>query len=288
MIYYDFGMMDELHPTVKKGLVDLLFAVYDKDAKAACDALETIGVLRRGIDRVSVEKIAREFLREFAANAQLDEPETSPPISAAQLREIAKQRRIRLAADLFTLGDDMPFKFPAAFTFVFRALSSLDGVGKGLDPAFDLTRIAKPYLKELLDLRDGSAALTTLKTWQKRLGWTANDVGGVLDQPRNIAKLLSIMERLEQGDLKLRVRVLESERSFKRMQAMQANLFTAVAAVLFFQIANWVASSAPASQPWLWWGLAKTSLAAAVIASGMLPLGMLRLALLDKKIAQCK
>ena len=33
LIYYDFGMMDELKDGVKKGLVDLIFGVYENDTK---------------------------------------------------------------------------------------------------------------------------------------------------------------------------------------------------------------------------------------------------------------
>ena len=33
LIYYDFGMMDELKPSVKEGLVNLIFGVYESDTK---------------------------------------------------------------------------------------------------------------------------------------------------------------------------------------------------------------------------------------------------------------
>ncbi|KAG6625383.1 hypothetical protein CIPAW_16G092300 [Carya illinoinensis] len=52
--------------------------------------------------------------------------------------------------DLLAIAADQPFRFPATFTFVVRAFSVLDGIGKGLDPRFDITEIAKPYAMELL------------------------------------------------------------------------------------------------------------------------------------------
>lgn len=81
-----------------------------------------------------------------------------------------RRERAQIGQDLFSGQAAVPLQFPASFTFVFRAFTTLDGIGKTLDPAYDLTKIASPYLKELLDLKDGSAYVSVFKNWQKRLG----------------------------------------------------------------------------------------------------------------------
>ena len=65
LVYYDFGMMETIEPKVKKGFVDLIFSIYENLPLEACDALETMGVLRPGIDRFSIERIARSMLTTF-------------------------------------------------------------------------------------------------------------------------------------------------------------------------------------------------------------------------------
>ena len=65
LIYYDFGMMEVMEPEVKKGFVDLIFSIYENLPREACDALEAMGVLRPGVDRTSIERIARNLLTTF-------------------------------------------------------------------------------------------------------------------------------------------------------------------------------------------------------------------------------
>ena len=51
---------------MRKGFVDLIFSIYRTLPREACDALEVMGVLRPGIDRFSIERIATELLKTFA------------------------------------------------------------------------------------------------------------------------------------------------------------------------------------------------------------------------------
>lgn len=276
------GMMDELKPNVKAGLVNLIFGIYGNDPIEVCDSLEQIEVLRKSVDRVSVEKIVRFFLQEFISGVNKN-GKWSSQMSVEEQREIKRQRRQQLGADLFSVGSDVPFKFPPTFTFVFRAFTSLDGIGKGLDPKYDLTKLAQPFLKELIDLRDGSAFVSLVKGWGKKLGWRPEDIKNAVQSPRKIANLDNTITKMERGDLKLRVRVLESERAFKRMELVQNNMGIAIAASGFLNMGILLATVGATG------GSLSLAARGALILSGIfgvqVPVGILKLKALDKKFA---
>jgi predicted unusual protein kinase regulating ubiquinone biosynthesis (AarF/ABC1/UbiB family) len=43
-------------------------------------------------------------------------------------------------------------RFPATFTFVLRAFSTLEGIGRALDPDYKFVAVAQPYATQLLNL----------------------------------------------------------------------------------------------------------------------------------------
>ena len=258
----------------------MIFGIYGNDPIEVCDSLEQIEVLKKSVDRVSVEKIVRFFLQEFISGV---DNKSSSELSPEEKKVLLKQRRQQLGADLFSVGSDVPFKFPPTFTFVFRAFTSLDGIGKGLDPKYDLTKLAQPFLKELIDLRDGSALVSVFKGWGKSLGWRPVDIKNAVQSPRKIAYMDNTLSKMERGDLKLRVRVLESERAFKRMELVQNNMGVAIAASGFLNMGILLATKASPG------GQLSTAAKAALIVSGLfgvqVPIGILKLSSLDKKFA---
>ena len=60
-----------------------------------------------------------------------------------------------LTYDLAEVVYEYPFRLPANFTYIMRALMTLEGIGIVTDPAFSFFETAKPYAKEFMLRREG-------------------------------------------------------------------------------------------------------------------------------------
>ncbi|KAG5394061.1 hypothetical protein IGI04_024024 [Brassica rapa subsp. trilocularis] len=240
LIFYDFGMMGSISPNIREGLLEAFYGVYEKDPDKVIQAMVQMGVLVPTGDLTSIRRTALFFLNSFEERlaAQRKEKEElaaaeelgfKKPLTKEEKQEKKKQRLAAIGEDLLAISADQPFRFPATFTFVVRAFSVLDGIGKGLDPRFDITEIAKPYALELLRFREAGVEVV-VKDLRKRWDRQSQAFYNVFRQADRVEKLAVIIQRLEQGDLKLRVRALESERAFQRVAAVQKTVGSAVAA----------------------------------------------------------
>ncbi|CAO2831360.1 unnamed protein product [Amaranthus hypochondriacus] len=238
LIFYDFGMMGSISSNIREGLLEAFYGIYEKDPDKVLQSMIQMGVLVPTGDMTAVRRTAKFFLNSFeerlAAQKREREIATSElgfkkPLSKEEKTQKKRQRLAAIGEDLLAIAADQPFRFPATFTFVVRAFSVLDGIGKGLDPRFDITEIARPYALELLKFREAGVEVV-LKDFQKRWDRQSQAVYNLFRQADRVEKLTEIIERLEKGDLKLRVRALESERSFQRVATVQKTIGCAVVA----------------------------------------------------------
>jgi predicted unusual protein kinase regulating ubiquinone biosynthesis (AarF/ABC1/UbiB family) len=122
----------------------------------------------------------------------------------------------QISEDLYEIAYDQPFRFPATFTFVMRAFSTLEGVGKGLDPDFNFMEVAQPFaLQVMSDFNNNNVGQSIFDELSRQAVQVSSTA---LSLPR---RLEDTIDKLERGDLRLRVRSLESERLLRRVTSMQ-------------------------------------------------------------------
>ncbi|KAL6999874.1 Protein ACTIVITY OF BC1 COMPLEX KINASE 7, chloroplastic [Sarracenia purpurea var. burkii] len=202
IIYYDFGCMGEIKSFTRQRLLDLFYSVYEKDAKKVIRSLIELGALKPTGDLSSVRRSVQFFLD----NLLSQKPDQQQTLAA-------------IGEDLFAIAQDQPFLFPANFTFVMKAFSTLEGIGYSLDPGFSFVKVAAPYAQELLDLKQQQHAGTHLVQEMRKQADDART--HTMSMPHRIHQIEEFVKQLESGDLKLRVRVLESERAAQRAATLQ-------------------------------------------------------------------
>ncbi|KAE8720171.1 hypothetical protein F3Y22_tig00109908pilonHSYRG00038 [Hibiscus syriacus] len=158
------------------------------------------------------------FISSLVGGSKLGELLDTPPPGLDEAIAISKAWE-----DLLTIAADQPFRFPATFTFVVRSFSVLDGIRKGLDPLFDIIEIAKPYALELLRFREAGVEVA-LKDFRKIWDRQPRAFYNLFGQADRVEKVAETIQRLEQGDLKLRMQTLKAERAFQRVDVVQKTI----------------------------------------------------------------
>ena len=185
-------------------------------------------------------------LKEQKEQRKVD-PSIDDSFKPQRSKDEAKQRRKQILAsigeDLLVASADKPFRFPATFTFVVRSFTVLDGIGKALDPRFDISEISAPYARELL--LEGSPQYAKLQEeWGKRIDLQNRAFVNLFKGPNMIEDVFEVIKQLERGDLKLRVRALEAERAISRVATMQKAMMNAVVASMLVNVGTVLSVSA--------------------------------------------
>ena len=197
LIFYDFGMMGEIKSNIREKLMDTLFGIAQKNSNLVVDSLIELGALTPTGDMTPVRRSIQYMLDNF-----MDKPFEEQSVDA-------------ISEDLYDIAYGQPFRFPATFTFVMRAFSTLEGVGKGLDPEFNFMEVAQPFAMQLMTSNNGNNSKTILDELSRQAAQVGTSALGL---PRRIEDTI---EKLERGDLRIRVRSLESERVLRRLSAIQ-------------------------------------------------------------------
>ena len=193
LIFYDFGTMAEVKPMAKDQMIKTFFAVLRKDTDEVVNTLTYMGLIEPVPDMMPVRRLIAFILNKF----------TEKPIDIQAFDE--------MRSEIYLMFEQQPFRLPAQMTFILKALTTLDGIARTLDPEYNLLAASKPFVKSLVSKDKGNIVGELAK--QAR-----TFIKHRFQQPNAAETYIRRLEaRIEQGDLQLRVRSIESDRTLKRI-----------------------------------------------------------------------
>jgi predicted unusual protein kinase regulating ubiquinone biosynthesis (AarF/ABC1/UbiB family) len=194
IIFYDFGTMAEVKSMTKDRMVKTFFAVLRKDADTVVDSLVFMGLIEPISDLTAVKRIVNFILERFRER----------PVD---LREFEA-----MSSEIYLMFEQQPFRLPSQMTFIIKAITTLDGIARSLDPQYNFLSATKPFVQSIAT---SSVKATTIGALARQ---AVNFARYKLTQPNSTESMLRRLEsRIEQGELEIRVRSQDSDRILKRI-----------------------------------------------------------------------
>lgn len=182
----DFGMVGQISDTARWNLVRVLLAVVEQDAgRLAAATVQLCGATQ-----------ATDFSGLQAALGRLVDRYAGLPLAQVPI--------VPVLAELAGLLRAHRLRLPREMALLVKMLVMADGLGKQLDPGFELTAQLAPFTRRILL---GSLSPDALASRLKKLGWEALRFG--TEAPELARRLLDV---LETGGLDVHFRADELDR----------------------------------------------------------------------------
>jgi predicted unusual protein kinase regulating ubiquinone biosynthesis (AarF/ABC1/UbiB family) len=197
LIFYDFGMMWEVPAIDKDQMVKTFFAVLKKDTNQVIDTLTTMGLIEPVADMTPVRRVMKFVLDKF----------TEKPVDLKAFEQMQRE--------VYAIFEQQPFRLPAKMTYILKSLTTLDGIARVLDPEYNITAAAQPFVKSITLAKSnqgGGSVLGELARQAK--GFIADQ----FNKPTRAELMIHDLEgRIERGELEFKVRSTASDRTLKRI-----------------------------------------------------------------------
>ncbi|MCE2696970.1 MAG: AarF/ABC1/UbiB kinase family protein [Nostocales cyanobacterium LE14-WE4] len=194
IIFYDFGMMAEIGILDKDQMIKTFFAILKKDSNEVVNTLMSMGLLEPVPDMTPVKRLVTFLLDKF----------TDKPLDIKALSEVK--------IELYEMFEQQPFRLPAQMTFILKAITTLDGIARTLEPQYNPTVLSQAFIKSLAVTKSKGSTIA-------QLSHQARDfIQYQLTKPNKTEVLVKkLEERIERGELQLRVKNVESDRILGRI-----------------------------------------------------------------------
>ena len=161
LAFFDFGMVGRIDPKLQAQMIDAFFHVVGRDVHGLGQDIINLNFLKPGVDPETVRPVVEGLFTHYL-NLKLGE---------VNFKE--------LTYDLAEVMYEYPFRLPSNFTYVMRALMTLEGIGVVTDPEFSFFETAKPFAKEFMLRREGRIfrqlifdKLTGRENGDSRIAWS--------------------------------------------------------------------------------------------------------------------
>ena len=179
-------------------LVDLFVAISQQDVDAAVKLVLQLGEPHREIDRPLLQVDMRDFVVNYYGI------------------ELERLNIGRMLSDFVSILANHGIRCPGSLMLLIRALVTLEGIGRGLDPAFNLASHLQPFVERLVRARYHPSRMAE-RLWNesRQMLEYAHDI------PRHVNRTL---RKLSEDDLRIQLEhrnldhfILELERSSNRL-----------------------------------------------------------------------
>lgn len=187
--FLDLGMVGHLDEDMRGKMAELLIALNTRDIDGIARGLMNLGKPEKKID-------FQEFKKDVYYSM---EKIIGLPISEIQFSEILQ--------DLIDGAKKNRIKIPNDYTLMGKAIMTIEGIGRILDPSLDLETEAAPFVRKLVAQRWSINKLST--DFYKR---GMNIYNMTYDAP---VQIMNIFEDIQQGNIKFKVENTEEDRFLK-------------------------------------------------------------------------
>jgi ubiquinone biosynthesis protein len=214
----DFGIVGRLSPSSRQSFTRMCAALITEDYETLCYEYADLGAVGSGVDFDAFQREVRNALAPYMGLSLSD-------VNMGQV--LIKSTRIAVKYNI---------RIPSDWMIVFKAIFSLEGLGKQLDPDFDFLSMGQDLIKSAV--KDKISLTKAIREFN----WLSRDVLALLEvAPR---QLRWMMKKFNSNDFAFEIKFKEFENfksilnqsSKKNTQAiLVAGLFIASALSLNFQ-----------------------------------------------------
>jgi predicted unusual protein kinase regulating ubiquinone biosynthesis (AarF/ABC1/UbiB family) len=142
LAYLDFGMMSEIRPDQRYGLINALVHIVNREFDGLASDYVHLGFLAPEVDLTPIV------------------PALATVFNNAMGASVAELNIQRIFEQLSEIMYDYPFRVPAYYALIVRSLLTMEGIAMSVDPNFKVLSAAYPYVAKRL-LTDPAPALRT-------------------------------------------------------------------------------------------------------------------------------